>query len=827
MRLKGSPFASACALLALLVGASLAAAATPSSGTLRPDSGGQAQLSWEGEVSLGSEVGASDQGEACFGTDGKPDPASGCDFFSLTVDVAEDFYKTRPGAVSISVTDFGLSDLDLYVYEKNDDGTVGEFVIGDGQILATDEAVGLESPVGAYYVVVTPYTPIPDTTYKAEAKLVTREQASPAALNKQAPIGFPNHRASRDRYTSHSEPTIAMDPLDHNHLMAASKMYENNAAYLFKVGTYESLDGGRTWRDLDQLPGYCTGPGECDPNDEARYRVTSDPTLAFDDEGNAYANVLDALGGTFNFRGFNMTAHVKPRGQPWSNPIVVHDNRTNALTESLFLDDKNWIAVDNVTDTGGGPNRPNDGKIGTAYICWSFDGTSDPTDTVPLPIQQIVMMRSTDGGRTWGGYSPGDNTPQFLSLKTLISGIGCHISIGPAGEVYVTWYDNQLDALMQVKSTNRGQSWSLPLPIANIVGVNEPFEGQTFRNLSIPATAVDKNGHIYVVVSSRDATGTPVQANARELMRKLKAGKIKPEDVATALVGPKANNINKQKYLAKGDGEGPGSGADIVMFKSTDGGESYSGPIRVNQDPRNGDADQFQPWIAVTDSGQINVSYFDRRHDPQNFFIDTYLSRSNDGGSTWHDTRVSHMAWDPSVNAPTSVSGKFIGDYQGLVADDNVAIPFWQDTQLDNLPETDRRHSPYQEVFAARVPNSPASFISRPTNGSAVSRRGLGLTIRGVANDPSGGSLKRIRLAVKRQRGRRCWWYSRGRFARGSCSRPRYLRARGTARWRAQIRRRALARGFRYYVLSSATNTTGKAERSDEPGRNQVRIRVK
>jgi hypothetical protein len=61
--------------------------------------------------------------------------------------------------------------------------------------------------------------------------------------------------------------------------------------------------------------------------------------------------------------------------------------------------------------------------------------------------------------------------------------------------------------------------------------------------------------------------------------------------------------------------------------------------------------------------------------------------------------------WDPAVNAPTSTSGEFIGDYQGLVADDDVAIPFWNDTQLNNLAASDSQHSPYQEVFAARVPN--------------------------------------------------------------------------------------------------------------------------
>ena len=107
--------------------------------------------------------------------------------------------------------------------------------------------------------------------------------------------------------------------------------------------------------------------------------------------------------------------------------------------------------------------------------------------------------------------------------------------------------------------------------------------------------------------------------------------------------------------------------------------------------------------MAVTPSGQINISFFDRRDDPSNYFIDTWLARSEDGGRTFTDRRVSQRMWDPAVNAPTSVSGQFIGDYQGLVADDEVAIPFWNDTQLANLPETDKEHSPYQEVFAARV----------------------------------------------------------------------------------------------------------------------------
>jgi hypothetical protein len=641
----------------------------------------------------------------------------GCDVFLLDVATDDAFYREHPGAVGIHVGGFGLSDLDLYVYKRNADGTRGNFVTGDGQQIATAENVAIDKAKGAYYVVVSPYTTLGPQNYSASANLVTHQGPSLAELERSAPAGVPNHRASRDKYTSHSEPTIAMDPLDNNHLMAGSKMYENNDKYLFKVGTYESHDGGRTWDDQGHLPGYCGTPAQCDPANEAEYRTTSDPSIAFDDEGNAYANVLDAPGGTAAFQGFNMTVHVKRLGAPWSGPTTVHDNRVNKLTTQLLLDDKNWLAVDNQTDVNGASNGPRDGKIGTMYMCWSLDGTGI------VPLQQIVLMRSTDGGKTWGGIRPRDNIPLPLSQKTLISGIGCHIAIGPRGEVYVTWYDNQLNALMQVKSNNRGRLFSPAAPIAGIAGVNAPFAGEAFRNLSIPSSAVDGQGNVYVVAASRDAKGAPLFGNLPSIGKQIKSGELTVQALTELLKTKKANDIAGREYLAGGDGLGPLSGADIVLFKSSNGGRSYSGPVRVNQDPRNGDADQFQPWLAVTPSGQVNVSYFDRRNDPGNYFIDTWLSRSEDGGQTFTDRRVSSRMWDPAVNAPTSASGKFIGDYQGLVADDDVAIPFWNDTQLNNLSAGDPGFSPYQEVFAARVPNGVEPPGPRPATARCFPRQ--------------------------------------------------------------------------------------------------------
>ena len=724
------------AAVASLCAAPVANAATPASGTITPNAEFTGSVSWTGTVNTGPGTVLVGNPEGCFGADGRPNGQ--CDVFALDVAADAAFYEEHPGAVNIKATGFGgglgLSDLDMYVFRRNGDATRGALVGGDGQVATADENVAIDKASGAYYVVLTPYTTVGPQTYNATATLITRKGAKIADLEAAAPRGAKNYRASRDKYTSHSEPTIAMDPLDHNHLMAGSKMYENNDKYLFKIGTYESFDGGRTWKDLGHLPGYCENPGQCDPSNEVTYRTTSDPTIDFDDEGNVYINVLDAPGGTNAFQGFNMTVHVKRPGQDWSGPTVVHNNRVNQVTSQLFLDDKNWIAVDNNTDVDGNANAPRDGKVGTMYICWSFDGTG------VVPLQQIVVMRSRDGGKTWGGVTPGDNLPFPISQKTLIGGIGCHVAIGPKGEVYATWYDNQLSALMQAKSSNRGVLWTPAAPIAGIAGVNEAFAGEAFRNLSIPTSAVDNNGTVYVAVASRNAQGNPLLPNLFALGKAIKAGTVSTKALQGLLAQKKANNVAGKDYKAGGDGLGPMSGSDIILFKSTNGGRSYSKPVRVNQDPVNGDADQFQPWMAVTESGQINISFFDRRNDPSNYFIDTWLARSEDGGRTFTDRRASARMWDPAVNAPTSVSGKFIGDYQGLVADDDVAIPFWNDTQLNNLPASDPEHSPFQEVFAARVPNG-----TEPEEGERTR-----CVARGLKIGPS--SIGRLTLRATRDR---------------------------------------------------------------------------
>jgi hypothetical protein len=831
--------------------ASPATAATPAGGTLAPDPSGQGSLSWTGTVQpLTATAKTSDD---CFGADKKPAGGSGCDFFNLDVSVPAGFYNGFIGGVQIDVTDFGQSDIDLGLYIRNPDGTRGDRVGGSGRPPGQPERALLNHGAGSYYVVLVPYTVPPGQSYKGKASFNVR-RAAPTLdqLNANASLlGPQNFRASHDQFISHSEPTIAMDPLNHDHLIAGSKMYESLPKYFFKIGTYESFDGGRTWSDYGHLPGYCElngqpHPAYCDVNNDAEYRVVSDVTIAFDDEGNAYANVLDAPGGAGSPGGWNMQVHIKRPGQPWTKPILVHDNRNNPITERTLLDDKNWIAVDNVTDVNGAPNRPGDGKIGTMYVCWSQDESAVGVG------QQIVLMRSTDGGKTWGGHVAGDNTPYAVSQRGVISGIGCHIAIGPKGEVYATWYDNLADVIWQAKSTDRGQTFTPARPVAQITGVNSPFDGQAFRNLSIPSTGVDRTGAVYIVATSSNGSGSPVGP----------AGEIEK---------PRPGETPIQRAAAGGGS----SGADIVLFKSTNGGNTYGNAIKVNQDK--GKGDQFQPWLAITPAGQLNVSYFDRRNDPNNYFIQTWLSRSNDGGATFTDVPVGHLFWDPSVNPPISSSGEFIGDYQGVVADDRVAIPFWNDTQANSLTGADR--SQWQEVWTARIGDTPA--LGGPGPGPAcvadnlsprttvtrtrrVRVRGRGgrrvvrvlraysmsrrrVSVAGLSTDldcrlalnarerRNRGRVKRVEVSIARTLGRRCRFVlAAGRLGGPrSCARPVYaFRARvgfdarrHLNRWRLRKRfARLLPRGS-YRLQARAIDLSGNRESPGAAATLRLRLR--
>src|SRR6266699_2585633 len=152
-------------------------------------------------------------------------------------------------------------------------------------------------------------------------------------------------------------------------------------------------------------------------------------------------------------------------------------------------------------------------------------------------------------------------------------------------------------------------------------------------------------------------------------------------------------------YVAYEDWDG--TQMDVKFTQSTDGGLTWSAPVKVNDnvDAPGQPTDQFQPEVAAAPNGAVAVAFYDRRascpNDPSvlpadvgrtNFCIDTSLQAYKDGGSgavpVGANVRISKLTWDPEQPGqhlgglsqypcaggtdPCQKGGGFIGDYFGL-----------------------------------------------------------------------------------------------------------------------------------------------------------------
>jgi hypothetical protein len=141
-----------------------------------------------------------------------------------------------------------------------------------------------------------------------------------------------------------------------------------------------------------------------------------------------------------------------------------------------------------------------------------------------------------------------------------------------------------------------------------------------------------------------------------------------------------------------------GSQYDVKFSQSVDFGETWSAPIRVNDNANPTATDQFQPQVAAASGGAVAVNFYDRRAEcpsdasilPENrgrpnFCIDVSLQAFKDSGAgavpVGNNVRVSEFTWDPEQPGQTiggidqmacaahqdpCTTRAFIGDYFGL-----------------------------------------------------------------------------------------------------------------------------------------------------------------
>lgn len=252
------------------------------------------------------------------------------------------------------------------------------------------------------------------------------------------------------------------------------------------------------------------------------------------------------------------------------------------------------------------------------YVTWTqFDnyGSSLAEDS-----SLILFSKSTDLGESWSepkilSEVPGDCIDDDNTVE------GAVPAVGPNGEIYVSWSGPA--GIVFDKSLDEGETW-----LEHDIFVNEHIGGWAqnipgiFRCNGMPVTKCDTSG------------------------------------------GPYNGTI----YINYSDNSNGYHDTDIWLVKSTDGGNSWSEPIRVNNDGP--DRQQFFPWMAIDQvTGYIYIVFYDRRNYNDNQ-TDVFLAISKDGGETFENIKISESPFVPSDNI-------FFGDYNNISAYNNVVRPIW------------------------------------------------------------------------------------------------------------------------------------------------------
>lgn len=375
-----------------------------------------------------------------------------------------------------------------------------------------------------------------------------------------------------------NEPSICINPKNPYQIVAGANINK----------VYRSTDGGLTWTTSILTSSV--------------YGVWGDPCIIVDtNEVFYYFHLSNPPAGSWIDR--IVCQKSTNVGFSWNEPgsyTYLHPQKNQ---------DKEWAVVDPATNN--------------IYVTWTeFDSYGSPGSN---DTSRILFAKSTDSGESWvnvmrldklgGDCVDEDNTVE-----------GAVPSIGPNGEIYVSWSGplirNSQFGIFFNKSTDGGVTW-----------LNEPMY-----------LTDQPGGWDFLIPGISRCNGFPV--------------------TACDLSG---GQFNGNIYINWSDQRNGTDNTDIWFMKSTDGGSTWSQAKRVNNDPPG--KHQFLTWMTVDQkTGVIYFVFYDRRSYSNNQ-TDVFIARSTDGGETFENIPISATPFLP-------VAG-FFGDYSNISAIDGVVRPIW------------------------------------------------------------------------------------------------------------------------------------------------------
>jgi len=146
---------------------------------------------------------------------------------------------------------------------------------------------------------------------------------------------------------------------------------------------------------------------------------------------------------------------------------------------------------------------------------------------------------------------------------------------------------------------------------------------------------------------------------------------------------------------------------DVMFSKSTDNGETWSAPKRLNTDLGTSKYQWFGT-MSVAPNGRIDVVWLDNRDAPAGSFLSSlYYCYSTDEGENWSANERLSEAFDPHVGWPNQEK---MGDYFDMVSDEEGAHLAWANT-LNNEQDVYYGHIVPQVTGITNAAN-PNTFLT-------------------------------------------------------------------------------------------------------------------
>jgi hypothetical protein len=313
---------------------------------------------------------------------------------------------------------------------------------------------------------------------------------------------------------------------------------------------------------------------------------------------------------------------------------------------------------------------------GRSYAAWAKFALSFP-----------MMFSYTDNGALSWSTTQQVNNPSSRSA-------GGDLAVGPDGQVYLVWAGvTDVTPFKEIlvgfaSSQNGGTDWQ---------GTENAFAMNGITGALVNKNNIRVNGLPTIAVDTTD--------------------------------GPRRGwlyILTGQKGLAPA-----GSDPDVILYRSTDNGLTWSPGIRVNQDPLNNGKTQYFPNIHIDKFGALNIIFYDDRNTT-NDSTGVFLARSVDGGDNWKECEISDHNFKPAA-----IGGLEQG-YQGAIIDltsiDSTIWTVWMDNSsgkyqiwtapvsISNINGIDEGNAPSRTGLKQNYPNpfSTSTKIGFRTNATGL-----------------------------------------------------------------------------------------------------------